>query len=62
MRRDLIIDGQRRPREPELEIRLLDSPSVDLRLMPLPIVLPATELEFFEAGGDWIPTAPMPLE
>lgn len=57
-----LIDGQRRAREPAVQITILDGFGVDLKLLDLPVVLPGTERDWFEATGEWRPTEPMPLE
>lgn len=62
MKAGFLIDGQRPPRAPEVELDLLDSIGVDRRMTPLPLVFESTEKAWFEAVGEWLPTQPMPLE
>jgi len=62
MRPGLYIDGQRKAREPDRPIDLLDGIGLDRRQLPQPLVVDSTEEAFFRAGGGWIPTVPMDFE
>ena len=58
----LYIDGQRRPKEPERKLDILDGPAIDLRLTPQPLVFEQSDFDEFVAAGGWVKTIPAGLE
>jgi len=51
------IDGQRRPREPERRLEILDGFGLDLKMTALPLVIEHSSFgPFYAAGGEWIET------
>ena len=61
MKHPFIVDGQSKPRPPEVRIDLLDSVGVDRRLTPPPLVFELSGFDEFVAAGGWVHTQPVDL-
>jgi hypothetical protein len=56
-----VVDGQRRPREPDTPIDLLDSVGLDRRMTEQPMVFELSGFDAFVAAGGWVDTIPADL-